>query len=628
MLCAACGSNTENRSTKLRAAVCSAQCSSAAKSKFAQLDASSPVVALLKAEPALVMLSSGDAHRSISDLRLPSGRYSVRRSIAEPLQRHIAAELSAGRMSQPIGIGPDDDDDAAALTGPGKKTAVDSARANVAARADALAADAPAPWLRSMLAEFEAKAEEENRRYVAERDAKAKKQIQLDAPIQPAQPAPSTKSFTVERVSVPQHWRVLPVHDVSRVIAITRSTIRSYLKVEKQIGSGEYGDVYAVRLVNPDSCSAFAGLSTTETYALKVESILSYTYMTMLAEDDHMSAVVELEANILMRRVGIDMVHFVPLLAWTRWYVESDGINADDESSFPAQYDKGYIQLMLFRYVPGMTMRALYGLGQYGQLPDPHPHYTSSWTSSYSDLPLISKMALTISSNTVQILCALHMLRTSGIDLFLHRDLHPGNIMFSTPAEERPPQFLLYSGTGTHTGTQKMFVVPLAPTGGQILRILDMGDSTMCYDYKTATSTSRHCTYPYSDDQVLKNDIQRIWDVMFTKVVSLHTAEFQREFLALPYVKQLKDILDADLANRAVLKRPDYYLHLLERLDIARSFRVGTEKELEDAIKWFGKTYQTDATYYTRALAEGRYRMVNMPMTAGRMILQATPVND
>jgi hypothetical protein len=111
MLCTACGADTENRSIKLRAAVCSAQCSSAAKSKFVQLDASSPVVAFLKAEPALITLSSGDAHRSVSDLLLDNGRYSVRRIIAEPLQRHIAAELSAGRVPQPIGKDPESDDD-------------------------------------------------------------------------------------------------------------------------------------------------------------------------------------------------------------------------------------------------------------------------------------------------------------------------------------------------------------------------------------------------------------------------------------------------------------------------------------------------------------------------------------
>jgi hypothetical protein len=108
MLCAACGSDTGMRSQKLRSAVCSRVCAQQAASKFVLLGPEAPEIAVLKACPAMAALSSGYAHHTADDLRLDSGHYSVRRSLASALQQHVSSELSAGRSVLPVGNGPDD----------------------------------------------------------------------------------------------------------------------------------------------------------------------------------------------------------------------------------------------------------------------------------------------------------------------------------------------------------------------------------------------------------------------------------------------------------------------------------------------------------------------------------------
>jgi serine/threonine protein kinase len=438
----------------------------------------------------------------------------------------------------------------------------------------------------------------------------------------------SPESFTVERVSVPQHWGILPVHNTLRAFAIQTSTIRSYFRVEKKLGSGMYGQVYAVRLTNPDSCSALAGLSASETYALKVQLV---SPQPPRPTAKHSQLLADLETNILMRQVGMDMLHFVPLLAWTRWYVESDGI-----SVFPSLYDKVHMQLILLPYVSGLTAADTYGLKQNKglapphdlvELPTPHPLYVPVKDSPYSRDRRALRLFEHLSSIIVQFLCALHILRASGTDLYLHRDLHPGNIMFSTPAGERPPQFLLYSGTGTYVGTQKMFVVPLVLAGGRILRILDMGSSAVCYDYRNASSADgvgQHCTdYVKRMDDGVYADYNSVIG-LFWKIVRRYIPEIQDE------VEELaeREFQIARLGEDAP-KLPDYYLRVLNFTGfVNESFSVDNEAELVDRLKTFGAVYYSDITHYTRALAEGRYRMVNMPMTVGHTILPVNPVND
>jgi len=430
---------------------------------------------------------------------------------------------------------------------------------------------------------------------------------------QPLQSAPEQR-VDVQNVTVPNHWRALPVHHPLIAWHADDEVVKYYFANISEIGSGSYGRVYSVELGDSDTVSAFAGLDFGRYYALKVERIIPMSFRNDPVI--HKSYVLELEIALAIRQFGIDTTHFAPLYAWTRW-------SFDDASVITRE--KGIYQLMLTRRVFGNTLQDEKWFANPGQMLENYmPGATPYQRTLYTGAAI-----------ACQLICAFHMLRSCGLSHFSHLDLHSRNVL--AEAAPRGVELLIY--TFDAQGTQGL-VVPLTLTQNTILIIIDFGHTYASYTHLSAepTSTTEHEIKSNRDYDISPPDMTSIAEIAFNEpftngspelLTSKERDESIAEFEAAARASQYPPPQSSSSATGPTAIYPEldnqYYGKLLRTLRVFAPFRFGTTAELSARLTDLSELmYGTGSKRLVATHSTNKYRVVHLPdYGAARPVLPA-----
>lgn len=426
-------------------------------------------------------------------------------------------------------------------------------------------------------------------------------------------PRNKSKQFTLITVGPPRHWRALPLHDVSEVYSVKLGFVGNYFSAAERIGGGLYGDVYAVRLAAGSSevVPAFSGLSETMLYALKMVVITVKDIRVPLP--GHASPVTEVEVNTVLRRSGVDMTHFVPLLAWTRWYIDASEAPVLSDNPF-TKYANKHVQLMLFPYVTGLTLERLYSVSDPSAPPKQMP--SVALANNMPAATPVRRALEAIACSMTQMLCMLHLMRAAGLEEMVHYDLHHNNIMVSKPAHT-DIKVLVYQFTAD-AGMPNL-VVPLGPTHGGVLRIIDFDSARLRY---TAADGRSHQIFTMGGSGAGRShamDFVQASYVIATRFLENETADVKSVLSANPGIKQITETVTRLNVDSSQVTQPNFYRDMLKELLLCRQYAFDSDSSLMQQLQIFSTDFDGRGTQRYTNLSTGEYRVIVMPdaMRAG-----------